>query len=84
VANPKIEQRRLRYNDRDFHFVSYEGQPADERRNRPAVPPMWYLMNGGKRWPVIPHVRGEDVEKVDVALLRWVDRQIFHDGNGQK
>ena len=72
MSTHKVEQRHLRYREREFHFVSYEGQPANERRQEAAVPPMWYLMNEGKRWPVMPHVPGQDPEQLDQALLRWV------------
>lgn len=77
MASYKNEQRRLHYRGRDFHFVSYDAVPADERRDQEAVPSMWYLMNEGKRWPVIPHVAGQDLEELDEALLQWVSEEIF-------
>jgi hypothetical protein len=38
---------------------------------------MWYLMNEGKRRPVLPHVPGQELMELDGALLRWVDEQVF-------
>jgi hypothetical protein len=72
----KVEQRRLTYRGRVFHFVAYEAVPANERRGVVAVPPMWHLMNEGKRRPVIPHVAGQDLLELDEALLRWIEEQI--------
>ena len=58
MSSYKVEQRRLSFRGRDFHFVSYEGRPANERRGEEASPPMWYLMGPAKRWPVMPQVAG--------------------------
>jgi hypothetical protein len=38
---------------------------------------MWYLMNEGKRRPVLPHVQGQELPELDNALLQWVDEQVF-------
>jgi hypothetical protein len=77
VSTHKVEQRRLSHRGREFHFVSYDAQIANERRGVEAVPPMWYLMNEGKRRPVLPHVPGQELVELDDALLRWVDEQVF-------
>ncbi|MGE0351981.1 MAG: hypothetical protein AB7I33_03180 [Gemmatimonadales bacterium] len=69
------EQRRLVHQGREFHFVSYDGRPANDRRGEEASPPMWYLMNSGKRWPVMQRLDGQSVEEVDSALLKWVEEQ---------
>lgn len=76
MASFKIEQRRLNFRGRDYHFVSYEGKPAHERRGELAEPPMWCLMNEGKRRPVMPHTAGQDAAEVDRALLHWVAQTI--------
>jgi hypothetical protein len=68
----KVEQCHVRSGGRVFHFVSYDGEPANERRGVPEMPPMWYLMGPGKRWPVMPQVAGQDAEAIESALLRWV------------
>ncbi len=77
MANPKSEQRRLSVGDREFHFVSYEERPSNTRRNETALPAMWFLMRAGKRWPVMPHVPGQDLLELDRALLRWLDEQVL-------
>ena len=77
MSSHKDEQRRLTHRGREFHFVSYEAQVANERRGQPAIPAMWYLMNEGKRRPVLPHVPGQEPIELDGALLRWVDEQVF-------
>ena len=73
----KVEQRRLTIRGRVFHFVSYEAVPANERRGQVAVPPMWHLMNEGKRRPVIPHMLGQEPTELDAALERWVETTIY-------
>ena len=77
VSPHKVEQRRLSHRGRVFHFVAYEGVPANERRGQPSVPPMWHLMNEGKRRPVMKHLLGQELEELDAALLRWVDQQVY-------
>jgi hypothetical protein len=75
VSSYKIEQRRVSYRGRDFHFVSYDGQPANTRRGQAAVPPMWYLMGPGKRWPVMEQTVGQTDEEVERGLLSWLKEQ---------
>ena len=77
MSSYKNEQRRLSHRGREFHFVSYEAQAANERRGEPAIPPMWYLMNEGKRRRVVPHVPGQTLVELDDALLQWVDEQVY-------
>jgi hypothetical protein len=76
MSSFKVEQRRLLFQGREFHFVSYEGRPANERKGDPAEPPMWYLMAEGKRRAVMPHTAGDDPALVDRALLRWLEEHI--------
>jgi hypothetical protein len=80
MSSYKNEQHRVAYRGRDFHFVSYEGQPADDRHGRPAVPPMWYLMQAGKRWPVMRQHPGEPTEAVQRALRDWLEANAFTTG----
>ena len=75
LSSYKVEQFRVRYSGRDFHFVSYDGHPANERRGEPAAPPMWYLMGPGRRWPVIPQVIGQPVAEIERALVAWLRDQ---------
>jgi hypothetical protein len=71
----KVEQCYVRYGGRTFHFVSYDHQPANERRGVAAVPAMWYLMGPAKRWPVMPHVAGQDAAELELALVEWLRSQ---------
>ena len=41
------------------------------------MPAMWYLMNEGKRRPVMEQVAGMPVEELDRALLHWVETRIY-------
>jgi hypothetical protein len=77
LSSHKVEQRRLYHRGREFHFVSYDAQIANERRGQAAVPPMWYLMIEGKRRPVLPHTPGQELVELDDALLKWVDEQVY-------
>jgi hypothetical protein len=46
---------------------------------------MWFLMNEGKRRPVMAHVTGQESSETDRALLRWVEKEVFGSpaGNGK-
>jgi hypothetical protein len=71
----KVEQCYVRFGGRVLHFVSYDHEPANERRGLAAVPPMWYLMGPAKRWPVMPQVPGQSAEELEAALRLWVVAQ---------
>ena len=68
----KPQQRRFQIADRSFLFVSYEGQPENLARNRPAEPAMWCLMVEGRRCPVTPFLASQSLESLDRILLRWI------------
>jgi len=77
VSSYRSEQRRLTHRGREFHFVSYEGRPANERRGETALPPMWYLMSEGKRSPVMSQIAGQELAALDRALIAWLDEHVF-------
>jgi hypothetical protein len=77
MSTYKVEQRRLVHRGREFHFVSYEARIANERRGEAAIPPMWYLMNAGKRRPVMEQVVGQEPGEIDRELLRWIEEHIL-------
>ena len=77
MTSYKIKQRHLMYQGRDFHFVSYDAVPANERRGEIATPPMWYLMGPAKRWPVMPHLAGQPDDDIQRGLVRWLREQGF-------
>lgn len=77
MSSFKSEQRRLIHRGREFHFVSYEGRLANERRGEDALPPMWFLMSEGRRTAVMPHTLGQEVTMLDKTLLTWLDQHVF-------
>jgi hypothetical protein len=76
VSGLKVEQRHLVVGERSFHFVSYEGRPANPRRGEEAEGPMWCLMSEGRRRPVMPHIPGQRAEELDRQLLAWLHAQL--------
>jgi hypothetical protein len=77
MTAPKCEQRRVSVGDREYHFVSYEERAPNPRRGEEALPPMWFLMSAGKRFPVMPHVAGQDLGELDEALRRWIEENVL-------
>jgi len=77
MSRPIVEQRRLMYRGREFHFVSYEGLPANVKRAQPATEPAWWLMSAGTRWEVMPFQPGRDEHELDRAFAAWLDRHVF-------
>jgi hypothetical protein len=67
------QQRHLTIRGRPFHFVSYEGRPANPRREQPSYPPMWYLMVEGRRYPVLPCDPSLSLPQLDAALCAWAE-----------
>lgn len=72
-----VEQHRLTHRGREFHFVSYEGQAANEKRKQPAIEPAWFLMNAGRRWQVMPHQPGQDDEALERMFTEWLETNVF-------
>ena len=73
----RTEQRFVTHRGREFHFVSYEGQPADPRKSLDATPPSWYLLNAAKRWVVLPQIADESEEDTDRRLVDWLEENVF-------
>ena len=84
MSRPLVQQRRLRYRGRDFHFVSYGGLPANAKQGRPATEPAWWLMSAGTRWEVMPVDPVREEEELDRAFTAWLDAHVFRspEGNG--
>jgi hypothetical protein len=72
----KIDQRHLNHRGRVFHFVSYEGQPANPKREEAAVEPTWFLMGPGRRWSVMPQQAAQASDEVDRRLIAWLDEHL--------
>lgn len=79
MSSYKTSQRRLQHRGREFHFVSYEGQTADPRRDKEATPATWFLMHAGKRWAVAPQDMDQDADALDEFLAGWLDENVFID-----
>jgi hypothetical protein len=73
----KTQQHRLVRRARSFHFVSYEGSPADPKGQLPETPPSWYLMLAGKRWRVMSEVAGIAPAELDRQFGEWLDERVF-------
>lgn len=70
------QQRHITIDGRPFHFVAYEGQPENRKRNQASEPAMWYLMVSGRRFPVGPFVATHSPEQLDKLLCKWVAANI--------
>ena len=77
MSKVKTEQRRVTLKGRDFHFVSYEAEPGNPARQRPAVIAAWFLMSAGKRWQAVPHEPDQDPRELDLLLTQWLEHNIF-------
>jgi hypothetical protein len=77
MSRTLVEQRRLQHRGREFHFVSYEGRPADAKRSQPATGPAWWLMSAGTRWEVMPFNPGGNEEELEHAFRVWLDANAF-------
>lgn len=77
MAKYSVEQRRLVHRGREFHFVLYEGQPANPKRELPAKEPTWWLMSAGKRWEVMPFQPDQAEPELDRLLIAWLDEHVF-------
>jgi hypothetical protein len=73
----RTQQHRLIHRGHAFHFVSYEGQPADEKHQRPELPPSWYLMLAGKRWEVFRQVVETSFAELERQFGEWLDAHVF-------
>jgi hypothetical protein len=77
VGAYQTQQHHLVHRGQSFHFVSYEGQPADVQRQQPEMPPTWYLMLAGKRWMVMPQVGETAPAELDRQFGEWLDAHVF-------
>lgn len=77
MSSFKMEQKRLMYRGREFHFASYEAQVANPSKAVPAMPAAWFLMQGGKRWMAIPLLQDQAPEAVDKGLIAWLESHVF-------
>jgi hypothetical protein len=77
MSSYKTQQHHLARQGRSFHFVSYEGHPADVKHQQPEMPASWYLMLAGKRWMVMPEVGETAPEELERQLSEWLAAHVF-------
>ena len=73
----KVRQRYLSHRGQAFHFVSYEGRPANPSKQIHASPPMWFLIASGKRWEVMVEDPQQTPEQCDRRFMAWLDEHVF-------
>lgn len=73
VSAFKPQQRHLTIGDRAFHFVAYEGHPANPQRDIEELPATWYLMVEGRRCAIMEYDPAQPLEEVDEVLWAWVE-----------
>ena len=77
MGSYKVEQHRVKHRDREFHFVSYDARPANERRGEEELPPMWFLMSDANRIPVMPQTPGQDAEELEDLFRTWLEENVY-------
>jgi len=77
MSSYKTQQHHLVHQGRSFHFVSYEGHPADAKHQQLEMPAGWYLMLAGKRWRVMPEVAETAPAELEHQLAAWVEAHLL-------
>jgi len=77
MTSYKTQQHRLVHRGRTFHFVSYDGTPANEKRHEVETGPTWHLMLAGKRWMVGAQAAETAPEELDRQFAAWLDSHVF-------
>ena len=73
----QTQQHHLVHRGRSFHFVSYEGHPADPKLEQADVPPTWFLIHAGKRWMAFPQVGDAAPAVLARQFGEWLDARVF-------
>ncbi|HEU4828940.1 MAG TPA: hypothetical protein VFT04_07075 [Gemmatimonadales bacterium] len=76
MSRHPVHQLHLHHRGRAFHFVAYDGEPANVARGKEAVPPTWFLMASGKRWAVMEVAEAPEAER-DTQFTQWLDQNVF-------
>jgi len=77
MSDYRTQQHRLFHRGHSFHFVSYEGRPADPKHLQLEVQAAWYVMLSGKRWMVGPEVGHAESAELDHQFGEWLDAHVF-------
>ncbi|HEX9692615.1 MAG TPA: hypothetical protein VGA22_10995 [Gemmatimonadales bacterium] len=72
-----VEHRHITLGDREFHFVSYEGEPAKPARNQPGTADKWFLVNAGYRREVMMQDPEHTPEDIDRLLTEWIEAHLL-------
>jgi hypothetical protein len=72
MAGFRTPQFRLTIEDRQYHFVAYEGAAGNPRRDEAPTAAMWYLMVPGRRQPVMAYDEAQSEQDVQRSLTKWV------------
>jgi hypothetical protein len=73
----KMQQRHLPHRGRVYHFVSYEGEPANAAKLKLGSAPAWFYISSGKRWMVMDQVADQTQADLDRHLAAWLDANVL-------
>ncbi len=73
----RVEHRHIKHREREFHFVSYEGQRANATRNEIGTDDAWFLVNDGYRLEAMPQELGQAPDETDRLLVEWIETQLL-------
>lgn len=76
MSTYQTQQLHVVHGGRSFHFVSYEGHPADPKLERSDTPPAWFLMYGGKRWMAFPQNGDTAPAMLARQFGEWLDAHV--------
>lgn len=79
VDTYQTSQHRLLHRGRWFHFVSYEGRPADPKLEQAELTSGWFLMYAGKRRWVAPQCTETASAELDRQFAEWLEVHVFCD-----
>ena len=77
MSSYRTQQHHLVRQGRSFHFVSYEGHPADVKHQEPEMPAGWYLMLAGKRCMVMPEVGETAPAELELQFTAWLEAHVL-------
>jgi hypothetical protein len=77
MSSYRTQQHHLVRQGRSFHFVSYEGHPADVKHQQPEMSASWYLMLAGKRRMVMPEVGETAPAELEHQFAEWLEAHVF-------
>ena len=73
MSTYQTQQQHVVHRGRSFHFVSYEGHPADPKLELSDTPPAWFLIYAGRRWMAFPQVGDAAPAVLARQFEAWLD-----------